>query len=145
MLVERRNATINYQQSTINSTIILLHTHSRRNCWTAASLDNTMKAIQIVLSFLFLSGSYGEDWDGCFDATQPDAKVRQNKKTQVCFTTGPGGDWGVGIEYSRYSFQPVADKYSKFTVPGCELIGFHYIFMRYQSFRPFLIPFFPRT
>ena len=75
----------------------------------------------LIVLLSILRYSHGE-WDGCYDfaTSNPNAKLQRNKATQVCFATGPGGDWGLSVQYQRYSFQPTADEYSKFTVPGCK-------------------------
>jgi hypothetical protein len=85
-----------------------------------------MKPFHLITSLLIAHKSLGAEWNGCYDVAKSnsDAKLKKNKSTQVCFATGPGGDWGTGLPYRRYSFQPVADQYSQFTVPGCEFVFF---------------------
>lgn len=82
-----------------------------------------MKTLNVIAFLLLSFQSLGANWNGCYDiAKDPDTKLKKNKSTQICFSTGPGGDWGMGVQYKRYSFQPDADEYSKFTVPGCKSI-----------------------
>lgn len=91
-----------------------------------------MRPFHFITSLLLAHKSLGVEWNGCYDVAKsnPDAKLKKDKSTQVCFATGPGGDWGTGVPYRRYSFQPVADQYSQFTVPGCEFVFFCY---RYRN------------
>lgn len=82
---------------------------------------STMNFFTILVFLLSFNLSVSQEWEGCVDPTSSiDSKVKKGQLTQVCFTTGPGGDWGNGVTYNRYSFRPVADQYSRFTVPGCE-------------------------
>lgn len=76
-----------------------------------------MRTFQLVALFLTFRQSLGQ-WGGCIDISNPDALVNRKKSTEVCFTTGPDGDWGMGVEYNRYSFRPNADTYSRFTIPN---------------------------
>mmetsp|Transcript_17126 Transcript_17126/g.20903 ORF Transcript_17126/g.20903 Transcript_17126/m.20903 type:complete len:253 (+) Transcript_17126:84-842(+) len=80
-----------------------------------------MKSINFIslLQLLLLAReALGQSWNGCSDLSTSDTKVKKGKATTICFTTGPGTDWGLGVEYNRYSFKPIADEFSRFTLPG---------------------------
>jgi len=59
-----------------------------------------------------------DDWVGCVDKEFPSKKVRRGQKTTVCLGVGTDGDWAAGTNYVRHSFKPVADDFSRFTIPN---------------------------
>jgi len=62
-----------------------------------------------------LSGAAEETWGGC-RKSDGNGLVSRNGRTFICIMVGPSGDWREGIKYLRYSFEPKADEYSRFTV-----------------------------
>lgn len=70
-----------------------------------------------LLFFIALSLSVGneETWGGC-GKSEGSRLVSANKRTFICIMVGPSGDWRTGINYLRYSFEPKADEYSRFTI-----------------------------
>merc|ERR1719330_1211449 len=78
--------------------------------------------ILIVWSILSTLSStvQGEDtgWKGCVDPENPTKLVRRGQKTTICMGVGPP-IWGSeDSAYARYSFKPVTDDYSRFTIPS---------------------------
>jgi len=57
-------------------------------------------------------------WGGCVAEGIP-FSIQKNVETLVCITLGPLGNWNQGANVTRYTFIPIADDYSKFTIPGC--------------------------
>eukprot|EP00542_Grammatophora_oceanica_P019166 CAMPEP_0194027284 /NCGR_PEP_ID=MMETSP0009_2-20130614/1457_1 /TAXON_ID=210454 /ORGANISM="Grammatophora oceanica, Strain CCMP 410" /LENGTH=272 /DNA_ID=CAMNT_0038666297 /DNA_START=45 /DNA_END=863 /DNA_ORIENTATION=+ len=60
-------------------------------------------------------------WSGCTDPKNlegEDKLITIGKKHTICFSIGPGGNWAAGVSYLRYTFQPIADEYSRFHIPG---------------------------
>ena len=60
------------------------------------------------------------DWLGCVDPSRPNAKIEIGKKTIVCLLIGNSKDWSDGVSYTRVSFQPEADQYSRLHIPNCK-------------------------
>eukprot|EP00559_Dactyliosolen_fragilissimus_P001121 CAMPEP_0184861450 /NCGR_PEP_ID=MMETSP0580-20130426/6134_1 /TAXON_ID=1118495 /ORGANISM="Dactyliosolen fragilissimus" /LENGTH=264 /DNA_ID=CAMNT_0027358959 /DNA_START=140 /DNA_END=934 /DNA_ORIENTATION=+ len=56
-------------------------------------------------------------WGGCNHPAR-NGPILRLRKTLICFTIGPGGDWAEGVSNVRYTFEPMADDYSRFTIPG---------------------------
>jgi hypothetical protein len=56
-------------------------------------------------------------WGGC--QYDPNAKVTIGDPTTICFNVADGVDWGEKVSYLRLNFEPAADEYSRFHVPGC--------------------------
>jgi hypothetical protein len=85
-------------------------------------MSSTLRLLTLIsyISFQFSATNAAENWTGCVDKNKPDALLETNKETPVCFTIGPSGDWAIQTEFLRYAFKPVADEYSKLTLPGCK-------------------------
>lgn len=83
-------------------------------------MSSTLRLLTLIsyISFQFSATNAAENWTGCVDKNKPDALLETNKETPVCFTIGPSGDWAIQTEFLRYAFKPVADEYSKLTLPG---------------------------
>ena len=78
-----------------------------------------MKLIYILL--LQIARLTASEWAGCILQSNEDkGVVKRDKPTPVCLTIGGDGNWARGESYSRYSFKPLADEYSRFTVQGCK-------------------------
>jgi len=60
----------------------------------------------------------GDEWTGCVDPNFPTKKVRRGQLTTVCMGVGSDGDYSNSTGYGRYSFKPVADDFSRFTIPN---------------------------
>jgi hypothetical protein len=65
------------------------------------------------------------NWQGCIQQQDlesgKDGKVRRDLKTAVCLTIAKDAfNWANTTVYSRYSFAPVSDDYSRLVVDGCE-------------------------
>jgi hypothetical protein len=62
-------------------------------------------------------------WSGCDDPATLGEPIKIGKKTTVCVVLANNADWNPGLpgtKYLRLSFQPIADEYSRFTVPSCK-------------------------
>lgn len=59
-------------------------------------------------------------WGGCVDPSNRGAKVTIGERTTVCLVIANGVDWQEERKYIRLNFRPIADQYSRFTVPDCE-------------------------
>mmetsp|Transcript_27032 Transcript_27032/g.40003 ORF Transcript_27032/g.40003 Transcript_27032/m.40003 type:complete len:238 (-) Transcript_27032:158-871(-) len=76
-----------------------------------------MRLLNILL--LLIVRLTASEWAGCILQSDEDkGVVKRDKVTPVCLTIGRDGNWARGEPYSRYSFKPVADEYSRFTVQG---------------------------
>lgn len=79
--------------------------------------------ILLVWSILFtlsppIQGVEDSSWNGCVDFENPTKLVRRGQKTTICMSVGPP-KWAVeDSAYARYSFKPVTDDYSRFTIPS---------------------------
>ncbi len=61
------------------------------------------------------------EWGGCILKSNEDGGVvKRDKATAVCLSVGEDGDWASGVSYDRFSFKPIADEYSRYTVQGCK-------------------------
>jgi hypothetical protein len=81
-----------------------------------------MNPLRGILLFLPLAVA---NWQGCIQQkdleSRNDGKVRRGSNTAVCLTIAKDADdWADPTDYSRYSFAPKADDYSRFVVDGCE-------------------------
>jgi hypothetical protein len=45
--------------------------------------------------------------------------VRIGDPTRVCLQVGNGISWADGVQYTRASFEPEADLYSRLHIPNC--------------------------
>lgn len=57
------------------------------------------------------------DYDGCYGADG--GKIAIGSETKICLMVGAGTNWAAGIPYTRLSFQPQADQYSRLFIAGC--------------------------
>lgn len=62
--------------------------------------------------------SSNSGWIGCVDPENPTKKVRRGQRTTVCLGVGPDGDYAGAATYQRYSFKPITDEFSRFTIPN---------------------------
>lgn len=79
-----------------------------------------MKAIYIIPFIIHLVTG---NWQGCIQQQDleagKDGKVRINSNTAVCLSIAKdASDWADPTVYSRFSFAPVADDYSRFFIDG---------------------------
>jgi hypothetical protein len=71
------------------------------------------------------SGSTTTSSYSCVDPRQPyAAQVNRGQNTTVCLYVGPSGSWNADITYKRFSVNLVADEFSSYRIPGCELTCF---------------------
>jgi len=76
-----------------------------------------MRLLNILL--LLIARLTASEWAGCILPSDEDkGVVKSDKVTPVCLTIGGDGNWARGERYSRFSFKPKADEYSRFTVQG---------------------------
>ncbi len=66
-------------------------------------------------------------WVGCVGDASIPLLIERGQPTVVCMSLGPSGDWSKGANVVRYSFTPLADQYSRFTIPGCMYPSFFLI------------------
>jgi hypothetical protein len=81
-----------------------------------------MNPLHIILLFTPLVFA---NWQGCIQQqdleSRNDGKVRRDSTTAVCLTIAKDAfDWADSTAYSRYSFAPLSDDYSRLVVDGCE-------------------------
>jgi len=75
--------------------------------------------IVLLLIFILLGFVQSNDWGGCIDPANPKKLVHRGQHTTICLTVGPSGNWTMGnFDTLRYSFKPIADEYSRFSVPS---------------------------
>ena len=73
----------------------------------------------LVISFLaaVAHAQTSGTWSGCIGE---EALVSIGNPTRVCLQVGNSVDWGTDeIRYTRASFEPPADEYSRFHIPNC--------------------------
>ena len=81
-----------------------------------------MFRLRFFLALLLPCLSQAQDWKGCVDRLNPQALVTIGEKTTICLVLTNAADWTETVtSYTRLSFQPVADEYSRFHVPNCTL------------------------
>jgi len=74
--------------------------------------------IVLVWSILFSIAPTIQGWKGCVDPENETKKARRGQKTTVCMSVGPANWNDENSAYARYSFKPVTDDYSRFTIPN---------------------------
>jgi len=57
-----------------------------------------------------------QSWNGCEEPGSNESFLKKGKSTTVCVSVSGGGDWSLGIDFSRWFYKPIADDYSHFTV-----------------------------
>ena len=57
----------------------------------------------------------------CIDPNLPYSEVYRGQNTTICLYAGPSGNWNSDISYKRFAVNLVADEFSSYTIPGCEL------------------------
>jgi len=78
-----------------------------------------MFRLRFFLALLLPCLSQAQDWKGCVDRLNPQALVTIGQKTTICLVLTNAADWTKTVtSYTRLSFQPVADEYSRFHVPN---------------------------
>jgi hypothetical protein len=67
-------------------------------------------------------------WLGCVDPSESsnnnNNKIEIGKSTFVCLLIANAVDWAGGVEYTRVSFRPMADQYSRLHIPNCTFFSF---------------------
>mmetsp|Transcript_2902 Transcript_2902/g.4244 ORF Transcript_2902/g.4244 Transcript_2902/m.4244 type:complete len:89 (-) Transcript_2902:643-909(-) len=76
----------------------------------------------LVVVLLLLGFPVFGQWSGCIDPGNPGAPVTQGTPTTVCVVLGPDRDWSLGGSYLRYNFKPIADEYSRYSIPNCKYV-----------------------
>ena len=84
--------------------------------------SNSMMLSSLLRSLLLLGlvTFSKQQYTGCVDPSDPTALVTIGEKTTVCLQIGNSLDWSSGVQYTRVSFQPEADKYTRFHLPNCK-------------------------
>jgi hypothetical protein len=65
-------------------------------------------------------------WSGCINPklTTKQNWIRSQQPTRVCISIANTTNWSAGAAYTRASFEPLADVYSRFHIPNCTLPTF---------------------
>ena len=93
---------------------------------SSALLGSSSMMLSSLLRSLLLLGlvvlSQQQQYTGCVDPSDPTALVPIGEPTTVCLQIGNSLDWSSGVQYTRVSFQPEADKYTRFHLPNCKYL-----------------------
>lgn len=80
---------------------------------------HVFSASLLFLQWFLMPGVPAQVWQGCVDPEKPKNKIRVAQKTRVCFSISNTTNWSAGVAYTRASFEPQADVYSRFHIPNC--------------------------